>query len=203
VVAPHENIKPEKIFRVDSSVAVGATKLLIIPMWKYFVRALLIVIAIALFAAAADAGSVDPRFDGRWVGFETLQYSNGYESLAGPAPQMKTTILIAESGTMVGVVEGIRSGALHHLAEIEREHDLVRFRSQTRQTNLVGGRKYDQRGWQFGHTCSAPRKGLVSDCGHISPGREIKEVTKHSQTEGNGGKKGGSSRSRKFAFVCG
>src|SRR4051794_32691521 len=79
------------------------------PVQRYIVAAFFLVVSVR-FAATADPGPIDPRFDGRWVGIETVTFHNAMESLAGPAPQIKTTLIIADSGKSLGVLSEFGSG---------------------------------------------------------------------------------------------
>jgi hypothetical protein len=58
----------------------------------------------------ATGGELDPRFDGKWVGVETMMYNDGHFTLAGKAPQMNTMVAIANSGQLFGIVEGFAPG---------------------------------------------------------------------------------------------
>jgi hypothetical protein len=102
---------------------------------KCVVGALLIAATAAQFAIGAGAGPLDPRFDGRWVGVETFQYHSAYEGWAGKTPQMTAVIVIAESGTMVGVVGGFAPG--RYLISPKSKGNTIMFDSALRRAKLV------------------------------------------------------------------
>ena len=101
-------------------------------MKKSLVAALLIVAA--QFAFAEGPGPLDPRFDGKWVGIETFVHHNGFESFSG-APQMKAVIMIADSGTTVGVVEGFAPG--RYLISPKSKGNTILFDAPLRRAKLT------------------------------------------------------------------
>ena len=107
-------------------------------MQKSVVIALALLAAVtARFAVAADAeaGPLDPRFDGRWVGIETVTFRNGVESLAGTAPQQKTTLIIADSGKSVGVLSQWAPG--RYLLSPKSKDRTIMFDSALRRAKLT------------------------------------------------------------------
>lgn len=104
-------------------------------MRKYIVSALLIAVVGPLAVAAEDSGPIDPRFDGRWVGIETVTFRNAIETLAGPAPQIKTTLLIADSGKSVGVISEFASG--RYLISPKSKGRTIMFDSAFRKAKLT------------------------------------------------------------------
>ena len=60
--------------------------------------------------AVAVGGQVDPRFDGRWMGVEILQTNRGVQTLDAKAVQFTTTIGIADSGQLFGILTGFAPG---------------------------------------------------------------------------------------------
>jgi hypothetical protein len=66
-----------------------------------------ILLLATLFVSAAPAGEVDPRFDGKWIGVETLKY----RVLRYVYYIQSTTVIgIADSGKMFGVLSGFAPG---------------------------------------------------------------------------------------------
>lgn len=61
-------------------------------------------------ASVAFAGQIDPRFDGQWVGVETLLPPSGNVRWAHQNPQVKTVFLISNSGQIVRVLSGFVPG---------------------------------------------------------------------------------------------
>ena len=103
------------------------------PVLKSILVASLIVTAQC--AVAADAPPIDPRFDGRWVGIEIIEHHNASESLAGPAPQIKTTILIADSGKSVGIISQFASG--RYIISSKSKGRTIMFDSALRRAKLT------------------------------------------------------------------
>jgi hypothetical protein len=105
---------------------------------KWIIGALLIVAGTTQLAFAAGdepVGRLNPRFDGRWIGMETFMYNNASESWAGPAPQMKTMIVIADSGRSVGVVSKFAAG--RYLISPKSKGNTIRFDSAFRRAKLT------------------------------------------------------------------
>jgi hypothetical protein len=101
---------------------------------RYIVAAFFFVATIR-FAAAADPGPIDPRFDGRWAAIETVTFHNAMESLAGPAPQIKTTLIIADSGKSLGVLSEFGSG--RYLISPKSKDRTIMFDSAFRRAKLT------------------------------------------------------------------
>jgi hypothetical protein len=102
---------------------------------KFVIGALLIAVATARFVVASDAEAIDPRFDGRWIGVETFRHTSGYEAWAGQTPQVTAVIIIAKSGTMVGVVAGFAPG--RYLISPKSKGNTIMFNSERRRAKLV------------------------------------------------------------------
>ena len=105
-------------------------------MRRYLGGSLLVVAAAVSVALAADSGpgQLDPRFDGKWVGIETFIHHNGFESFSG-APQMKAIIMIADSGTTVGIVEGFAPG--RYLISPKSKGNTILFDAPMRRAKLT------------------------------------------------------------------
>jgi hypothetical protein len=71
---------------------------------------LVLTIFSSLNISSARAGQVDPRFDGQWVGVETLLPSSGNAEWVHQNPQIKTVLLISNSGQTVRVLSGFVPG---------------------------------------------------------------------------------------------
>jgi len=106
---------------------------------KWNIRAMFLVAAVVIAQSVAAAGSepgpLDPRFDGRWVGIETMTFRNAAETLAGPAPQKKTTLIIADSGKSVGVLSEWAPG--RYLLSPKSKDRTIIFDSALRRAKLT------------------------------------------------------------------
>jgi hypothetical protein len=102
---------------------------------KFLIGALLIAVSTVRLAVAAGDEPIDPRFDGRWIGMETFRHTSGYEQWAGQTPQITAVIIIAKSGTMVGVVSGFAPG--RYLISPKSKGNTIRFDSERRRAKLV------------------------------------------------------------------
>jgi hypothetical protein len=71
---------------------------------------LAISLLLSLLSSVAPAGQVDPRFDGKWIGVETFQLNNAWQTWASGPPQFNTVIVIANSGKELGVLAGLAPG---------------------------------------------------------------------------------------------
>ena len=98
-------------------------------------KALFIVLLSGLGYATASAAAPDSRFDGIWVGTETMMGQEMHGALRSKTYARNTPakIAIAQSGTLVGVVEGYGQGRYN---EVRRVGDTLIFQAGSRKGQL-------------------------------------------------------------------
>lgn len=72
-------------------------------------------LVIGLLSACLAQAQSDSRFDGRWVGTEIVTKRNYFDLKPPPPRTIKTTIVIAQRGTQIGVVGGLCPGRFKHI----------------------------------------------------------------------------------------
>ncbi len=95
-----------------------------------------ILLLTSLFAAAASAGTVDPRFDGKWVGLEKFSYPD-YSGTTITIRAPDTVIGIADHGKLLGVLSGWATGR-YEVAPESRGNTLIYRMAGGKQSSAQG-----------------------------------------------------------------
>src|SRR5205823_2693878 len=121
---PHHSIRAREVFvsrmiaRYDNS--------LVLSLFVCFNHSMMkntrsLAVLLALCAANISAAVGDNRFDGTWVGTETAMYQDGLDGMLKSAPYAQSRpakIVIAQGGTLLGVLEGYGPGRYNDVRRV-------------------------------------------------------------------------------------
>ena len=104
-------------------------------MVREIIGALLIAVVTAQSMTGAEPATIDPRFDGKWIGTETFYHNNSMETWAGKTPQVKAILVIADHGKTIGFVAGFAPGK--YIISPKSKGNTILFDSALRKAKLT------------------------------------------------------------------